>query len=107
MIPKTFQSAQTEKSSPSPETTTLPAPQPRLPHPRGHTPAPGRDHNPTPPSMTAAVTPTGPQTGLQSRRYRQHRIPYAPDPPDRDETPDPPPPNQAGVSQLCGGGAPG
>jgi len=41
-----------------------------------------------------AVNATGPETGLQSCWYRQHRSPYAPDPPEPDETPVSPCPNQ-------------
>src|ERR1700730_1862106 len=38
-------------------------------------------------SLMVAVNATGPETGLQSRWYRQHRIPYALDRPEPDETP--------------------
>ena len=37
--------------------------------------------------LMVAVSATGPETGLQSRWYHQHRVPYAPDPPEPDETP--------------------
>jgi len=42
---------------------------------------------PMPLRLMVAVNATGPETGLQSRWYRQHRSPYAPDPPEPDETP--------------------
>ena len=87
MIPKTFLCTQTEKSSRSPEIGRFTDRQPGLPLPRGSTPAPGRDHRSMPPSLTVAVNPTGPQTGLQSRWYRQHRSPGAPDRPEPGETP--------------------
>src|SRR3984957_18732194 len=38
-------------------------------------------------AVMVAVNAPEPETGLQSRWYRQHRIPYAPDPPEPDETP--------------------
>jgi hypothetical protein len=40
-----------------------------------------------PVSLMVAVNATEPETGLQSHWYRQHRSPYAPDPPEPDETP--------------------
>ena len=50
-----------------------------------------------PVSVMVAVNATGPETGLQSRWYRQHRIPYAPDPPEPDGTPVSPCSNQVRV----------
>jgi hypothetical protein len=45
-------------------------------------------------SSMAAAKPAGLEMGLQSLWYRQHRSPYAPKPPERDETPVSPCPNQ-------------